>query len=198
MVGCAVCSTNGWDHTSRWNLARALSRRRPGLIGRLDNLLELPAPGCEGTEKGREVVFMSRGRSAQGGHRSRSKPRDPLYAEVELTLDLDNDLLPFRHIMVIPESRNDTRNISYFDIYDTLPELQQHSCTLWDQVDESSIKNSGSVALALPVTPQRDSPPSYTLALRHICCPRRQGPRQQASHTTQRRRDLEGEVNRAA
>ena len=130
---------------------------------------------------------MSRGISAQGGHRSRSKPRDPLYARL-------NYHSIWITTMVIPESRNDTRNISYFDIYDTLPELQQHSCTLWDQVDESS----GSVALALPVTPQRDSPPSYTLALRHICCPRQQGPRQQASHTTQRRRDLEGEVNRAA
>jgi len=40
---------------------------------------------------------------------------------------------------------------SYFNICNTLPVLQRYSCTLWDEVDESSIKNRGSVALALPV-----------------------------------------------
>src|SRR6266581_5868827 len=42
-------------------------------------------------------------------------------------------------------------DISYFNICNTLAVLQRYSCTLWDEVDESSIKNRGSVALALPV-----------------------------------------------
>ncbi len=41
-------------------------------------------------------------------------------------------------------------DISYFNICNTLPVLQRYSCTLWDEVDESSIKNRGSVAVALP------------------------------------------------
>jgi len=36
---------------------------------------------------------MNKGRSAQGGHGSRSRRRDPHYAEVELSLDLDNHFL---------------------------------------------------------------------------------------------------------
>ena len=45
-------------------------------------------------------------------------PEIRLYAEVELSFDLDNHFLP--------ESRNDTGNISYFDSYDTLPGLRLH------------------------------------------------------------------------
>jgi len=46
-------------------------------------------------------------------------------------------------------------DISYFNICNTLPVLRRYSCTLWDEVDESSIKNRGSVALALPVPSER-------------------------------------------
>jgi len=44
-------------------------------------------------KKGGRSVSMNKGRSAQGGGGSRSRPRDPLYAEVELSLDLDNHFL---------------------------------------------------------------------------------------------------------
>ena len=95
--------------------------------------------------KKEEGMFsMSKGRSVQGGKRSRH--RDPFMRRMNCqSLDLDNHFLtwtPFRHMVDFPELRNDDSR-KHFIIRHNIVNTRL-SCAI------QSIKNPGSMAIALP------------------------------------------------
>ena len=94
-VGCAVKDwlQLEWPVPSRWvepgSSAFLEKSRSDWLVRQLPYLVwAAGAPKKEG-----RLFSMNKDRSAQGGHGGRSRPRDPLYVEVELSLNLDNHFL---------------------------------------------------------------------------------------------------------
>ena len=94
------------------------------------------------------MISMSKGRSVQGGKRSRH--RDPFMRRMNCqSLDLDNHFLtwtPFRHMMDFPELRNDDSRKHFI-----IRQYCEYSTILCDPVDQESWKHGYSSPRSLVV-----------------------------------------------